>query len=89
MLLAIDSGNTNVVFAVFSDVGELLGEWRAGTEQNKTDDEFGIWLTQLLEQDGIDRKDITSAILATVVPDNLIHLKSLCLKYFDCDALVD
>ena len=54
MLLAIDSGNTNVVFAVFSDVGELLGEWRAGTEQNKTDDEFGIWLTQLLEQDGID-----------------------------------
>ena len=88
MLLAIDSGNTNVVFAVFSDVGELLGEWRAGTEQNKTDDEFGIWLTQLIEQDGINRKDITSAILATVVPDNLIHLKSLCLKYFDCDALV-
>jgi len=88
MLLAIDSGNTNIVFAVFSDDGELLGEWRAGTEQNKTDDEFGVWLTQLLGQDGISSKNITSAILATVVPDNLIHLKSLCLKYFDCEALI-
>ena len=88
MLLAIDSGNTNVVFAVFSDVGEILGEWRAGTENNRTADEFGIWLTQLLEQDGIDKNKITSAILATVVPDNLIHLNSLCSKYFNCEALV-
>ena len=26
--------------------------------------------------------------MATVVPDNLIHLKDLCFKYFNCDALV-
>ena len=54
MLLAIDSGNTNIVFAVFSDTGDLRGEWRAGTESNRTADELGIWLTQLLEKDGIE-----------------------------------
>ena len=88
MLLAIDSGNTNVVFAIFSDDGEILGEWRAGTENNRTADEFGIWLTQLLEQEMIKQKEITSSILATVVPDNLIHLKALCFKYFNSEALV-
>ena len=50
MLLAIDSGNTNIVFAVFSDTGDLQGEWRAGTESNRTADEFGVWLSQLLGQ---------------------------------------
>ena len=88
MLLAIDSGNTNIVFAVFSDTGDLQGEWRAGTESNRTADEFGIWLSQLLEKEGIEKQKITSAIIATVVPDNLAHLKLLCLKYFNCDAMV-
>ena len=88
MLLAIDSGNTNIVFAVFSDDGAIKGEWRAATESNRTADEFGIWLAQLLEQEHINKNEISSAIIATVVPDNLIHLKSLCTKYFNCNALV-
>ena len=50
-----------------------MGEWRSGTESNRTADEFGIWLTQLLDRYHINRKDITDAIIATVVPDNLIH----------------
>ena len=88
MLLAIDSGNSNIVFAVFSDDGTVQGEWRAGTDSNRTADEFGIWLTQLLEQKYIDKNQITSSIIATVVPGNLVHLKSLCKNYFNCDALV-
>ena len=77
MLLAIDSGNTNIVFAIFSGDGEVLGEWRSGTESNRTADEFGIWLTQLLTHHGVNKEDITDAIIATVVPDNLVHLKNL------------
>ncbi len=88
MLLAIDSGNTNIVFAIFSEDGEVMGEWRAGTESNRTADEFGIWLTQLLEQHGIRKENITDAIIATVVPDNLIHLKELCRQYFKTDPTV-
>ncbi|MDA0239550.1 MAG: type III pantothenate kinase [Proteobacteria bacterium] len=88
MLLAIDSGNTNVVFAVFGDDGKKQGEWRAATEANRTADEFGAWLEQLMARDGVTPGDIDAAIVATVVPDNLMHLQTLCSKYFDCDPLV-
>lgn len=87
MLLAIDSGNTNVVFAVFGEDGKVMGEWRAATSANRTADEFGVWLDQLMEGDGISRADIDAAIIATVVPANLVNLISLCEKYFSCTPL--
>ena len=88
MLLAIDSGNTNIVFAVFTDEGELKGEWRAASDVNRTADEFGVWLAHLMDRDGLTREDVTAAIIATVVPANLIHLQNLCQRYFDCEPLV-
>jgi type III pantothenate kinase len=88
VLLAIDSGNTNIVFAVFNDEGEIKGEWRAASDVNRTADEFGVWLAQLMERDTLTRDDITAAIIATVVPANLIHLQNLCQRYFDCEPLV-
>ncbi len=88
MLLAIDSGNTNIVFAVFDDDGTVRGEWRSSTDTNRTADEFGIWLDQLLKLSNIDRKDVDHAIIATVVPATLFALKTLCRKYFQIDPLV-
>jgi len=87
MLLAIDSGNTNVVFAVFDDDGEVIGEWRAATSANRTADEFGVWLGQLMQGDDIAQDNINRAIIATVVPANLVHLQTLCEKYFHCTPL--
>lgn len=88
MLLAIDSGNTNVVFAVFDDDGRVLGEWRSSTNTDRTADEYGVWLDHLMALGGIDRARIDTAIIATVVPATLFGLKTLCRKYFDCDPLV-
>jgi type III pantothenate kinase len=88
MLLAIDSGNTNIVFAVFDADGEVRGEWRSSTDANRTADEFGIWLEQLMALASLKRADITDAIIATVVPATLFSLKTLCRKYFDCEPLV-
>ena len=88
MLLAIDSGNTNIVFAIFNDNGDLSGEWRAASDVNRTADEFGVWLGHLMQRENLVCSDITSAILATVVPANLTHLKSLCQRYFGCEPLV-
>ncbi len=88
MLLAIDSGNTNTVFAVFDGDGKLGGEWRSSTDTERTADEFGIWLTQLMELQGVKPDDITAAIVATVVPATLFGLKTLSRKYFGCDPLV-
>ncbi|MBT3358411.1 MAG: type III pantothenate kinase [Rhodospirillales bacterium] len=88
MLLAIDSGNTNIVFAVFDDAGKLRGEWRAATNVNRTADELWVWLTHLMQLAELNRTDIDKAIVATVVPATLFNLKTLCRKYFDADPLV-
>lgn len=88
MLLAIDSGNTNIVFAIYDEHGSVKGEWRSSTDTNRTADEFGIWLEQLFKLSDINRKDVSAAIIATVVPATLFALKTLCRKYFDCDPLV-
>jgi type III pantothenate kinase len=88
MLLAIDSGNTNIVFAVFDDGGAIKGEWRGSTHTERTADEFGIWLKQLMALDGVDPASVTAAIIATVVPANLFSLKTLCRKYFNCEPLI-
>jgi len=88
MLLAIDAGNTNTVFAVFDADGRIRGEWRASTTINRTADEMGIWLSQLLQLAGLDRKSIDSAIIASVVPAMVFTLRNLCRRYFGTEALV-
>ncbi|MBK8175806.1 MAG: type III pantothenate kinase [Rhodospirillales bacterium] len=88
MLLAIDTGNTNTVFAVFDDAGHILGEWRASTNANRTADETGVWLVQLLAIENIARSAITHGIIATVVPASLFSLRRMFRKYFDCQPLI-
>jgi type III pantothenate kinase len=87
MLLAIDSGNTNIVFALF-DGEKVLGEWRSSTDTNRTADEFGVWLTQLMAMEGLGREVVSACIIASVVPAVVFSLKTLCRRYFNCEALV-
>ncbi|WP_420547145.1 type III pantothenate kinase [Curvivirga sp.] len=87
MLLAIDSGNTNVVFAVY-DGDERLGVWRCMNDPKRTADEYAVWLHQLMAIKDIEFKDITRTILASVVPETMFNLESLCRRYFDDDPLL-
>jgi len=88
MLLAIDSGNTNTVFAVFDDDGAVRGEWRLSASPNRTADEFGVWLNQLMDSASLKPADVTAAIVASVVPAMLFALKTLCRNYFKCEPKV-
>ena len=88
MLLCIDSGNTNIVFAVFDDEDMIRGQWRSSSHSERTADEFGVWLGQLMNSANITTADITASIIASVVPASLFSLKSLCRDYFDCEPLV-
>jgi type III pantothenate kinase len=87
MLLAIDIGNTNIVFAVF-DGEQVRGEWRASTDTDRTADEMGVWLIQLFSIAAIERKAIKSAIISSVVPAMVFSLKTMCRRYFSCEPLV-
>lgn len=87
MLLAIDAGNTNVVFALM-DGAQLLGQWRIKTERERTADEYGVWLMQLLERAGHDPRAVTGAIIASVVPQAMFALTRLCRDYFHNEPLI-
>ena len=77
MLLVIDCGNTNVVFAV-REGAAWRGTWRIRTDAQRTSDEYGVWLTTLLGHVGLKREEISAAVLGTVVPAALYHLRRLC-----------
>ena len=87
MLLAIDSGNTNVVFSVY-DGDASQGVWRCSNDPRRTADEYMVWLMQLMQLEGVDRAGVDRAIIASVVPEALFHLVSLCRRYFGCDPMV-
>ena len=87
MLLAIDSGNTNTVFAVF-DRENLVSQWRAATEADRTADEYAVWLSQLMGLESLAAGDIEGAIIATVVPQTLFNLRLLCRRYYECEPMV-
>ena len=87
MLLAIDSGNTNTVFAVY-DGERLVSQWRAATDAERTADEYAVWLRQLMALESIEAGDIDGAIIATVVPQTLFNLRLLCRRFFACEPLV-
>lgn len=87
MLLVIDVGNTNVVFAVF-DGDTVLDQWRISTDARRTADEYGVWLTQVLEHSKIDPKAIKNAVVASVVPQALFDLRQLAKRYFNCELMI-
>jgi type III pantothenate kinase len=87
MLLAIDAGNTNVVFALLEG-REIKARWRIATDPRRTADEYAVWLHQLLELQGLGKNDVKAVIIGTVVPRALHNLQVLASKYFGVEALV-
>jgi type III pantothenate kinase len=87
MLLAIDIGNTNVVFALFEGQ-KIKARWRIATDPRRTGDEYAVWLMQLLEIRGVKREDVTQIIVSTVVPRALHNLEVLAAKYFKVDPVI-
>jgi type III pantothenate kinase len=87
MLLAIDSGNTNVVCAVYAG-DDLRGSWRAGTNPNRTADEYAVWLIQMMALAGLAPSDIDATIIGSVVPEATFNLVRLCQRYFVSEPLI-
>jgi len=91
MLLAIDAGNTNVVFALVNQTergSDIVARWRIATDPRRTADEYAVWLSQLMQLGGHDRSTIEGVIVATVVPRTLHNLQVLASKYFHTTALI-
>jgi type III pantothenate kinase len=88
MLLAVDAGNTNLVFALVDEANAIRARWRIATDPRRTADQYAVWLHQLLELEGFTRADVTGVIIGTVVPRALHNLEVLSSKYFGQEPLV-
>ncbi len=87
MLLAIDVGNTNTVFALY-DGENSLADWRIATDTRRTADEYFVWLNHLMTLSDVAADAIDSVIIATVAPQTLFNLKTLGRKYFRTEPMV-
>ena len=67
MLLAIDIGNTNVVFGIFRDKKPDFSV-RAGTTTPRTSDEWAVFLDRAFAMRGVEHAGIDRVIMCSVVP---------------------
>jgi type III pantothenate kinase len=86
MLLCIDVGNTNSVFAIW-DGTQFLAEWRTSTEHQRTADQYYVWLRTLMNLHNLE-VSIDEVIVSSTVPRVVFNLRVLCNRYFDTRPLV-
>ncbi len=87
MLLVVDVGNTNFTFGVF-DGDKLEATFRITTKLQRTSDEYGVCIRELLVQNGISYEHVRDVIIASVVPNVMHSLLSAFIKYFDIHPVV-
>ncbi|MDB5436905.1 MAG: transcriptional activator,Baf family [Phenylobacterium sp.] len=87
MLLAIEQGNTNTLFAVH-DGKSWIAQWRAATESSRTADEYAVWLSQLLNMAGLQLGVFDACIISSVVPQSIFNLRNLARRYLHVEPLV-
>lgn len=87
MVITIDVGNTNITVGVFRG-DEVMATFRITTKMPRTSDEYGMLLSNLLEQNKIRHDDIEDAIIASVVPNVMHSLEGAIIKYFGINPII-
>ena len=87
MLLTMDVGNTNITAGIFVEK-DLVELFRITTKLTRTSDEFGILIRDMIAAKGLDTKEISAAIIGSVVPNIMYSLTNGIIKYFDVTPVI-
>lgn len=87
MLLAIDIGNTNIVLGLYQNK-QLITHWRLATQAERTADEYGVIITQLVSYAGFAVGQIDAIVVSCVVPPMLTTTQELAQKFFHIEPLI-
>ncbi|HOB86402.1 MAG TPA: type III pantothenate kinase [Bacillota bacterium] len=87
MLLAIDVGNTNIMLGVFQGDSVRVC-WRIATRRDSTEDELGILIKNMLQDNGLTTDQIKAVAISSVVPPLMHSLEKMSLKYFSLQPLI-
>ncbi len=80
MVFVIDVGNTNITMGIFEG-NEIKAKFRLTTQINRTSDEYGLFLADLINLKGINKEDIKTVVMSSVVPRVMYSLTSGIRKY--------
>jgi type III pantothenate kinase len=87
MLLAIDIGNTNIVLGLYQGK-KLITHWRLATQAERTADEYGVIISQLIDYAGYRCDQISAVAVSCVVPPMLTTTQELADKFFKIEPLI-
>ena len=86
MLLAVDIGNTNIVFGLFAG-DRLQTDWRIQTERHRTTDEYWVLVNEFISLNQATPGSIKDIVISCVVPPLVPVFEELGVKYFDSEPL--
>ncbi|MBQ6347391.1 MAG: type III pantothenate kinase [Clostridia bacterium] len=86
MILTLDIGNTNMKTALFDGM-EMKQYWRLSTNRNRTSDEYGMAMMNLLNHYGIDRGEVEGIMMSSVVPQINFTIEHMCRSYFGMEPM--
>jgi type III pantothenate kinase len=87
MLLAVEQGNTNSLFAIH-DGENWIARWRTATEPTRTADEYVVWLSQLMAMHKIELSQLKSCVISSDVPQSIFNLRNLSRRYLGVEPLI-
>lgn len=87
MLLAIDTGNTNTLFAIH-DGKDWIVEWRIATDAARTADEYAVWFHQLMDMQGLSFSNLDACVISTVVPQSLFNMRNLARRHLGVEPII-
>ena len=86
MILTLDIGNTNMKTALFNDM-DMVHYWRLSTNRNRTSDEYGMALMNLLNHHGIHPGAVEGIMMSSVVPQINFTIEHMCRNYFGIEPM--
>ncbi len=86
MILTLDIGNTNIKTALFEGM-EMRQYWRISTDRQRSSDELGLLLMNLLQYNRIDRGQIDGIMMSSVVPQINFTVEHMCRNYFGIEPM--
>ena len=87
MVLVVDIGNTNITCGVFEG-DDILTTFRLTTKLQRTSDEYGVFICELLRTQGIDKGQIEAVLISSVVPNIMYSFQNGIVKYLNKKPLV-
>ncbi|MDE6091980.1 MAG: type III pantothenate kinase, partial [Ruminococcus sp.] len=87
MLLAVDIGNTNIVFGCVNEENEVVLFERISTNHHATSAEYAVLIKNILEMNSFGLSDIDDAIMSSVVPSVTGTVTGAIKKLFNIDIM--